>query len=540
MPRQSPRPPANQCTAPGEADGDIWAARDDDPPAIAKARQLGSKAKQLSQAGQSKKACRYSYEAARRFLLEEHSCSCAAAAAVAAAQLIEDADADIGVDASPSQGIDVHNTFANLPDLHTGCSADVRDSFPPSFELLNFSASVKCLFAILHRQQAELVTNTKLSCSSGMRWAGWLVLARMIYRAQSAVSKELKTIGHDGNAQEVAAPTFWRYIPEATAEACYTAALQQILPWSQVCTVAKELQGPRYCADERDEENVQHEINPAGSAAAFRSAERLCTHDVWSKLVQALPVLKKGADSSMISEEKAVPFAPADICRLLVTVLVEASCVAMDPSVGYILLCLAREAVATFGSHTEEAAILHAMAYVVRIGWAQSKGSDLYAAELLLRAACAWRSSTLPSSPALALRTPHGFAHSVNDTDGLQHERQHQQCRAIGLVDSAAATDQVQICASLALSTALAHDDLVRAAAAVAVAKEPRICQDGTTTNEEQQQQRRRRRRQHCWLLELFEARRALNYEWFECEQEAGQVPSEHQALFASVQSRIY
>lgn len=343
----------------------------------------------------------------------------------------------------------------------------------------------------------------------------------MIYRAQSAVSKERKTIGHDGNAQEVAPPTFWRYIPEATAEACYTAALQQILPWSQVCTVAKELQGPRYRANGWGEENVQHEINPAGSAAAFRSAERLCTHDIWSKLVQALPVLTT-ADSSMISEENTMPFAPADICRLLVTVLVEASCVAMDPSVGYTLLCLAREAVATFGSYAEEAAILHAMAYVVRIGWAQSKGSDLYASELLLRAACAWRSSALPSSPAPALRTPDGFAHSVNDTDVdrlLQHEHQHQQCRAIGLVDSAAATDQAQICASLATSTALAHDDLVRAAAAVAVAKELR---------------------QHCWLLELFEARRTLSYEWFECEQEAGQVPSEHQALFASVQSRIY
>eukprot|EP01043_Picozoa_sp_COSAG02_P019834 COSAG02_NODE_966_length_15587_cov_19.602376_8_plen_543_part_00 len=540
MRRESPRQPTSECAAPGEVDGDVWVAHDDDPPAVAKARQLGSKAKQLSQAGQSKKACRYSYEAARRFLLEEHSCSCAVAAAVAAAQLIEDADADIGVDASPSQDSVAHNTFANLPDLYTGCSADVSDAFPPIRTVLSCSASVRVLNAFslqLHHQQVELLTNTKLSCSSGMRWAGWLVLARMIYRAQSAASQGPKILSTDGSARVVAALSFWRYIPEPTAEACYTAALQQILPWSHVCTVARELQGPLYSGDERGDENGHHEFSPAGSAAAFRSAERMCAHDIWSKLAEALST--KGPDSSMIAEERTGKFAPADICRLLVTVLVEASCVTTDPSVGYTLLCLAREAATAFGSYAEEAAVLHAMAYVVRIGWPQSKGSDLYASELLLRAACAWRSSILrevPSSPALVLTAPDGFVHLADDTDANQQipqEHQHQQeRRTIGLVDSSAAAEQAQVCASLALSTALAHDDLVRAAAAAAVAEDLRGCLDATTTWEPLQ-------RQHRWLLELFEARRALSYEWFECEMEARQVPSAQQALFASVHALV-
>ena len=164
------------------------------------------------------------------------------------------------------------------------------------------------------------------------------------------------------------------------------------------------------------------------------------------------------------------------------------------------LLCLAREVAAALGSNTAEAAVLHAMAYVVRVCWPQSKGSDLYAAELLLRAACAWNSS----APRADL---------------------------IGRVDGSAAAEQAQLCASAALKTALAHDDLVRAAMAVAAAERTHGWQQDPGTSRE--------KLQHRWLLELFEARRALDYEWFECEKEAGRVPSAQQALFAAVHSWI-
>lgn len=102
---------------------DIGPPRDDDPPAVAKARQLVVKARQLSQGGHSKKACRYSYEAARRFL-SERSCSSLVGAAAAAVQLIEDTDAD----AAASQPNAIHSVFGNLPDLP--CGRSVRAKSP--------------------------------------------------------------------------------------------------------------------------------------------------------------------------------------------------------------------------------------------------------------------------------------------------------------------------------------------------------------------------------------------------------------------------
>lgn len=414
------------------------------------------------------------------------------AAAVAAAQLIEDADADIGAYTSPNHGTVAHTReaeketdtdtdtatvarkiFANLPDLYVGYTADVN----------------------LHPQQAELITNTKISCSSGMRWAGWLVLARVISRAQTAGHSAGPETQREGEPEKV----FWTYAPESTAEACYISALQQILPWSRVCAVAWELRYPPLMHSGAEDERDGHQhIYAAGSAAAFRAAEQMCVHTIWPKLAQALPALSTSADSGTNEEEpKMLPFASNDIYRLVVTVLVEASGVCIDPSVSYSLLCLAREVAAVLGSSTDEAAILHAMAYVVRIGWPQSKGSDLYASELLLRAACAWNSSSTE--------------------DDL-----------LGLVDGSAAAEQAQLCASVALKTALAHDDLVRAAMAAAAAEST---QQEPGTSREKQQLR--------WLLELFDARRALNYEWFDCEKEAGRVPSAQQALFAAVHSWI-
>ena len=226
--------------------------------------------------------------------------------------------------------------------------------------------------------------------------------------------------------------------------------------------------------------------------------ERAC-----SQAVRALSLQLDPESDGAVS----LPFASVDIWRLLYAVAMEAAPVFADPAMQYVLMCVAHAIAATWQSgqnrcaDAEEAAALEGMAVVARDGW-QTKGADLYSAELLSRATGAWR-NVLGNSPS-----------AVEEKD---HSRSRMMpCEALRVVGCSEAARQLERCATAALSTALLHDDPVRASWAV------------EHTSEDT-----------SWLRELHAARLLLDYEWFDCEAEAGRVPAEHRAVFDLVSSRV-
>lgn len=209
----------------------------------------------------------------------------------------------------------------------------------------------------------------------------------------------------------------------------------------------------------------------------------------------------------------------------------------------YTLLCVASASAAALSSDAEEATALQAMACAARGGWPQSKGADLYAAELLSRAACAWRSSMqhrllLPAAPT-ELERPVVCDDAAVPAPPRPPSPPHQQQQGpLGVVDARGAAGERRLCCTIALSTALAHDDLVRAATVAAECHCPCPGPEGGAGGAVQPW--RQGGEELAWLLEMLEARVALDYGWFENEAEAVAAPTAGQrALFEAVWSRL-